>query len=445
MSLPVIAIVGRPNVGKSTIFNRLTGTRRALVLAQPGITRDRQYMNVDWDGFAFRLLDTAGLELDFQDALQEKMTNQSFKAIEEADLIILVMDGRAGITPMDAEWMQKMRPLPKPKILAINKIDSENLEASVGEFYGLGIEDTVPVSAETGRGVSALLDCIVEKLKEGGAVKQETEEELKQEPADVSFRMALIGRPNVGKSTLLNRLLGEERSIVDPTPGTTRDPVNTYLNYQNQILQIIDTAGIRKKGKTDEAIEKFSVIKSLKSIERCHCALALLDGVEGITEQDSHVIGHALEKEKALLILVNKWDEGQKKWNEKEFEEHVELRLRAALFAPLVYISAKTGKNCEKVLPWVMKLKDQYEKRIPTAELNKVFEQIVFHHPLPVHRGRDIKIYYVTQISVRPPTFVVFANEPRHIHFSYQRYLENAIREAFGFKDIPLRILFRKK
>lgn len=444
---PLIAIVGRPNVGKSTLFNRMTGRRKALVQDVPGITRDRQYGEVFWDRMIFTVLDTGGLEFGSQSRLQRKMSGQALVGVSEADIIVSVMDARSGVTSLDREWVSRIRKIEKPKIFVANKVDSEKMEPVAGDFFELGIDSLLPVSAETGRGVSELLDRIANIIRCGGGEMSDEKrptESIGEELTGGEFKIAIIGRPNVGKSTLLNALLGKERSITDEAPGTTRDPVNSYLVHANTPFCLVDTAGIRKKGRVSHAIEKFSIIKSLKAIDECNLALLLVDTVEGVADQDAHVAGEAARRGKAIIFLANKWDEGAKTAKAGDFTETLRRKLRFASFAPVLYISAKTGLGLNKIFPTVLRLRQQYEHRVLTSAVNDEFARIVDSHPLPLYRGRNVKIYYAAQAGIKPPTFVIFANEPRHIHFSYERYLANSLREAFGFREVPVRIVFRK-
>ena len=442
-----VAIVGRPNVGKSTFFNRLLGTRKAIVDEVAGVTRDRHYAEAEWDGTEFRLVDTGGLEFETTDRLQKKMADQAFKGIEEADCILCVVDGKVGSTTLDREWVEKIRKINKPKFFVVNKIDSAKDEALLADFYPLGLDPMFPVSAETSRGVSDLLDAVVSILK---IIPPAPPLNLRGGGGEL-LTIAIIGRPNVGKSTLLNRLLGEERTIVDETPGTTRDAINNHLTFEGTSICLIDTAGVRRQGKTDKAIEKFSIIKSLKSIEESDIILLVIDGIEGITDQDCHVAGQAFERNKAMIILVNKWDEGVKKWSgaaagaRGRFLEYLEQKFHFVLYSPVLFISAKTGAKVEKIFPTALRIGKQYEHRVSTGELNREFARIIERHPLPVFKGRNIKIYYATQTGTKPPTFVVFSNEPGKIHFSYERYLNNALRGAFGFTEVPIKIVFRKR
>lgn len=439
---PLVAIVGRPNVGKSSLFNRLVGKKRALVFDEPGITRDRQYAEVDWDRHLFDVVDTGGIDLYTKANLQKKMTSQALQGIKEASLVLVLMDAKVGLTPHDREWIEKARQFKIPKIFVVNKVDTAEQQDLLAEFYELGVNPLMPISAETGRGISELLDKIVEIV---GDPSTSAEASVDEPVTSDQFNISIIGRPNVGKSTLLNALLQEERAIVDATPGTTRDTVNTYLQIDGHNLCLMDTAGIRRQGRISQKVEKVSVTKALGSLGKSHCALLVLDAIEGITEQDAHVAGEAFNQRKILLILVNKWDEASSKTTQKEFQLELERKMNFLEICPVLFISAKTGLSVQKIFPTILRIKAQYEMRIPTSQLNRAFEKVIKKHPLPVYRGRNINIYYATQVSASPPTFAIFSNEPSKIHFSYQRYLVNSIREVFGFKEVPLRLLFRKK
>lgn len=465
----LIAIVGRPNVGKSTLFNRLTGKWQAIVEDRPGITRDRLYGDFNVFNHRFRIMDTGGLNLDPKSLIEKKMSAQAEKGIAEADVILFLMDGRAGPTPLDQAWVEKLRKIRKPKIFVVNKIDGAALDSKVQEFYELGIHPLVVISAEKQRNFSGLSEAILKTLKletNAGSVTKE-EAALQKEAADaeekIEFdesagdlevkapkpltnpKIAIIGRPNVGKSTLLNAILDEDRSIVDDAPGTTRDPIHTDFERNGVKYRIIDTAGIRKRAKTVERVEKFSVVNALTVIEEADIVLLIIDGNIGPTDQDAHVAGFAFEKQKAIVLVVNKWDEGSKKFSREEFKEKLELKMNYLNYCPLIFISAKTGKNLPKVFEAVDAIRKQYDIEVKTGELNRVFQFIVEHHPLPTFRGRDIKMFYATQIGARPPSFMIFCTEPEHVHFTYKRYLINALREAFGLESVPVRLIFRKR
>ena len=436
MSLPVVAIVGRPNVGKSTIFNRLAGERIAIVEDQPGITRDRIYSRSEWNGREFHLIDTGGIEFDEKDGMIEHIRNQAELAIEEADVILFVTDGRQGITATDEEvsrWLHRSR---KPVVLMVNKIDDIKHIEGVYEFYQLGFEHVIPVSSIHGTGTGDMLDAIVSLFPD----KKEEEYD------DETIRVTLIGRPNVGKSSLVNAILGEERVIVSPEAGTTRDAVDTPFEYDGQSYVLIDTAGIRKRGKVYESVEKYSVIRALRAIERSDVCLIVIDGERGIAEQDKKIAGYAHEAGKAAVFVVNKWDVVEK--DEKtmlRFQEKIRDSFQFMHYAPVLFVSAKTGKRIQKILPTVNEVAEQHAMRIPTSVLNQVIQDAMVTTPPPSERGRRFRVQYVTQVSVKPPTIVFFVNDPEIAHFSYLRYLENHLRQAFPFHGTPLKIKLRKK
>lgn len=470
--LPKIAVVGRPNVGKSTLFNRMTGKWRSIVEDLPGITRDRLYAECEIFGHRFVLIDTGGLNLAPRTKIEKKTSVQAEKGIEEADCVVFVMDGREGVTPWDRDWAEKIRKLRKPKIFVVNKIDGQAQEDRLGDFAELGLKPLVPVSAEKQRNFSGLSEAILaafhlereeprsetqesdanfdvpEEGAEGSALSEEeaaAEAPVRVKEPDPRLKIAIIGRPNVGKSTLLNAILDEERSIVDDVPGTTRDPIHTDVEREGRQYRFVDTAGIRKRAKTVERVEKFSVMGSLGAIDAADLVLLLVDGAVGPTEQDAHVAGYAFEKRKAIVVVINKWDEGTEKFTREQFKEKLELKMNYLAHCPLIFISAKTGKNLHRVFEAIETVRDQFDKRVKTAELNRLFAYVIDHHPLPTFRGRDIRMYYATQIATRPPLFAVFCNEPAHVHFTYKRYLINALREAFGLKNVPVGLLFKKR
>ena len=453
-NLPIVAFVGLPNVGKSSLFNRLLGRKKALVQDRPGVTRDRQWGDLLWDSVSMTLLDTGGLDLHKKNRLQAKISQQSQEASTQADLVCLVVDGRAGVDAIDQALLSFARKMGKPVFLVVSKIDSSREEILVSDFYSLGFEHVFHVSAETGHGVGSFLDALSRFFKEKGYgpnLKEEEEkendddDEKEEEKGDEKTHVAIVGRPNVGKSTLTNRLLGEERVIADEMPGTTTDSVDVLLDFEGKKMVLIDTAGIRKRGPTKEFLEKVSVLKSLKTLDRADVCLLLLDGTIGVTEQDAHVAGEAFGRMKPMVILVNKWDEASKTKDRESIKNDIQRKMAFVSHCPVLFISAQTGKNCDKIFPTVLRLNAQSGLRVGTGALNKAFEKIMGGHPLPVYRGKNIKIYYITQISVHPPTFVIFANEPKHIHFSYQRYIINRLSEIFGFGEVPLRVLYRKK
>jgi GTP-binding protein len=433
---PIVAIVGRPNVGKSTLFNRIFGRRKAMVDDQPGVTRDRNYGNVDRFDVPFILIDTGGFEPETSDRLLQQMREQSQLAMEEADVILFVMDGKDGLTPADAEVAEMLRRVDKPVFYLINKIDGDKQETGIGDFYGLGAENLYAVSAEHNRGVGDLMDEVMKVLPKGGSAIED----------DDVTKIAVVGRPNVGKSSLVNRLLGFERVVANPTPGTTRDAVDTSFTCNRKRYMLIDTAGIRRKGKTTQKIEKYSVVDALRSIERADVVLIVLNGEEGVTEQDARIAGYAYEAGRGCIFVVNKWDTLAKdNTTIGRFVDSIRMEFKYLPFAPILFVSALTGQRTGKILAEVDTVMDQYAKRVPTAELNKVFLDAVTSHPPPMSQGKRIKLYYATQVNTKPPTFVVFTNRTDAIHFSYERYLVNRLREAFGFTGTPLRLLFRGK
>lgn len=445
----LVAIVGRPNVGKSTLFNRLIGERRAIVGDEPGITRDRIYGEVDWAGHRFNLVDTGGIVPDDDAVIPANIFRQAGRAIEESQLLIWVVDARRGITQLDQELAQLLRSSGKPVIVAANKIDSSKLEAESTEFYQFGFEEVIPVSAEQGIGVGELLDGVVELLDQTRIHPDENESE---EPREI--RLAIVGRPNVGKSSLLNRLLGEERVIVSPVAGTTRDAIDTVLQSGAQTFRIIDTAGIRRKGKTDEMAEKLSVIMARKSLERADVAIVVIDAEEGATGLDATIAGYAVDSGCSVIIAVNKWDAVRDKETNtaSEFEATLRSRMKFLEWAPVITLSALTGQRVERILPLVQKANEARNFRVPTSQLNDFFEKAIAQPrggvaPAPAKGGVSrLRVQYLTQAGIRPPTFVVFtAGGKPGLHFSYERYLQNQLRKEFEFFATPLRIIEKHK
>lgn len=431
--LPVVAIVGRPNVGKSTLFNRILGQRKAIVEDFAGVTRDRNYAEVTRYEKPFLLIDTGGFEPASSDRLLTQMREQSQLAVEEADLIILLMDVRAGLTPSDTEVAQMLRKVKKPVLLVVNKVDGDKQEDELAEFYSLGIEPIYSLSSAHGRGVGELLDDLLELLP--ATEMPETESEV---------RLAVIGRPNVGKSSLVNRILGSERMVANPTAGTTRDSVDTPFEFEDQRYVLIDTAGIRRKGKVSQTLEKFSAVQALKAMDRAHVVLMLIDAVEGVTDQDLAVAGYAYERSRALILVVNKWDLPEKDTSSmKNYLEDIHRRFKFLPFVPVLFVSALSGQRVARIMPTVAKVFAEFNRKVTTSELNSILAEAVTRHPPPMVSGRRIKLYYATQTMVRPPTFTIFTNCPENIHFSYERYLHNALREAFGFEGVPLRLRYR--
>jgi GTP-binding protein len=445
----LVAIVGRPNVGKSTLFNRLIGERRAIVGDEPGITRDRIYGEVEWAGAKFSLIDTGGIVPDDDAVIPANILKQAGMAIDEATVLIWVVDARAGVTQLDEELAALLRSTGKHVIVAANKTDSASLESESTEFYRFGFDDVFPISAEQGIGIGELLDSVVDLLKSGEQEAGEDEPDAARE-----LRLAIIGRPNTGKSSLLNRLLGEDRVIVSPVAGTTRDAIDTVLQTPERNFRLIDTAGIRRKGKTDEMAEKLSVIMARKSLERADVAIVMVDAVEGVTALDANIAGYALDAGCSIIIAVNKWDAvADKETNTAaEFERSLRDKMKFLEWAPVITISALSGQRVEKILSLVLKADEARNRRIPTAQLNAFFERAIAQPrggtaPSPAKGGMSrLKVQYLTQVGLRPPTFVVFTSGGKPgLHFSYERYLVNRLREEFDFYATPLRIIEKHK
>jgi GTP-binding protein len=436
MMKTLIAIVGRPNVGKSTLFNRIAGGRKAIVYDEPGVTRDRNYAEVIWERSAFTLIDTGGFEPVSKDRIFIQMREQCQLAMEEADAVLFVMDGKEGLTPSDREIADILRRLNKPVFYIVNKIDGPHKEEKVFEFYELGVERLFSISAEHGYGLNEMMDEVIEVLPG----------EIEAEGDEVTTRVAMLGRPNVGKSSLINRILGYKRVIVDEAPGTTRDSIDTRFERDGKKYNLIDTAGIRRKSRISLRLEKYSIVEGLRTIDRCQVALLLLDPEEGVTDQDARIGGFIHEKGKGCIIVVNKWDLVEKDSQTiVEFEKKIHDELKYLSYAPILFISALTGKRVKKVLDTIDQVAEEAEKRIPTSPLNKALEGWVKRVPPPTYRTRQVKMNYMTQVSVAPPTFNIYTNFPEGIHFSYERYLLNQMRGAFGFTGVPIRIHFRKK
>ncbi len=435
--MAVVAIVGRPNVGKSTLFNRMSRKNQALVGDLPGITRDRNYAQINWEGKTFTIVDTGGYVNLESSGMEDLTREQILIALDEADIILFVADGKTGLHPEDSFLVDLLRRTSKPIFFAVNKIDGPEQKRNLPEFYELGLDHLYPLSAAHGYGVGEILTDLA------GSVP-ETVPETEEEPDPGEIRVAIVGRPNVGKSTLVNHLLGAQRVIVSPSPGTTRDAVDSVLEQRGQRYLLIDTAGIRRKGKTRERLEKVSVLRALQSIDRSHVSVILLDAVEGITDQDLHIAGYIQERYRACIVGVNKWDAVEKDGKQAaHILEGVRERFRFSPFAPILTISALSGNRVARIIPTVREVFEQYGQRITTGILNRGLEQALQHHEPPVVRGRRLKFYYATQASTRPPTFVLFCNYPDSIHFSYERYLTNQFREAFGLSKTPIRLVFR--
>ena len=438
MSKPIVAIVGRPNVGKSTLFNRLVGERLAITHEVPGTTRDRLYAEAEWGGVSFILADTAGLELrtpNLDGDLMAQVRDQAQIAIAEADVILFLVDVKDGLTAGDEEVAQVLRRTAKPVLLAVNKAESQARRDEAVEFYALGLGELYPISALHGTGTGDLLDQVVSAFP-----VEEEEEELE------AIKIAIVGRPNVGKSSLLNKILGQERSIVHDVPGTTRDAIDTQLEWEGEPLVLIDTAGIRRKGRIQRGVEKYSALRALRAIDRADVVLLLIDAVEGATAQDAHIAGYILEEAKSVVVVVNKWDLVEKDtYTMQIYTQHLFTVLRFLDYVPMLFISALTGQRVDQVLPTALHVQEARLIRIPTAELNRILQDSVARHSPPSKAGKRLKFYYATQAAVDPPTFVFFVNDPRLVHFSYERYLENRLREHYGFLGTPLRLSFRKR
>lgn len=458
-SLPVVAIVGRPNVGKSTLFNRLVGERVAIVEEIPGTTRDRVYGIGEWNGRRFTLVDTGGLELEPGSHIEERVQDQARVAIREADVVLFVVDAAAGIAPLDHEVADRLRRAAKPTILVVNKADNPRREHEGAEFYALGFEPTITVSAQHGRGTGDLADLLVAALPPAMPGEAEPEPSVYDdrdlahgelaELAETEMgppRVAIVGRPNTGKSTFVNRVLGVERMIVSEIPGTTRDPVDSAVSVEGEPMILVDTAGIRRRGSVDRGIERYSVLRAMKAIERADVAVVMTDAVEGYTAQDAHVVGHVLEAGKGIVLVINKWDALEKDGHTAdEWLKRLRRDAPYLAWADIVFASAQTGQRVDRILHEARRVAEERFRRVPTAELNRVITDAVRAHP-PAHvRNRLPKVLYATQVAVGPPTFVIFVNEPELIHFSYRRYLENRIRDEYGFLGTPIKLIFRQR
>lgn len=435
MTKPVIAIVGRPNVGKSTIFNRIVGERVSIVEDTPGVTRDRIYSSGEWLTHDFNIIDTGGIELS--DApFQTQIRAQAEIAIDEADVIIFMVNQREGLTQTDEMIAQMLYKTNKPVVLAVNKVDNPEMRADVYDFYALGFGEPFPISGSHGLGLGDLLDEVAKHFKDES-------DDLYDEN---TIRLSLIGRPNVGKSSLVNAILGEDRVIVSNIAGTTRDAIDTEYSYEGQDYVLIDTAGMRKKGKVYESTEKYSVLRALKAIERSNVVLVVLDVEEGIIEQDKRVAGYAHEEGKAIVIVVNKWDTLEKDSKTmKKFEDEVRKNFQFLDYAPIAFVSAKEKQRLRTLFPLINEASENHKKRVQSSTLNEVITDAIAMNPTPTDKGRRLKVFYATQVATEPPTFVVFVNDEELMHFSYKRYLENQIRDAFGFEGTPIKIIPRKR
>jgi GTP-binding protein len=454
MPLPVVAIVGRPNVGKSTLFNRLIGFKKAVVDDRPGVTRDRLYEEAEILGHRFMVMDTGGLEPAPDSDLLAAMRVQSLVAVEEADVIVFLVDARRGLTPADEEVADLLRRATKPVVLAVNKVDGQKHEELAADFWQLGFDTLHTISSAHGRGIYEMLEAVVAHLPELDDLGEEdelTDEQLSgefeaPEPVD-AIRIAVIGRPNIGKSTLINRLLGVERHLVHDAPGTTMDPVDSVLETRDQRYVLVDTAGVRRKARIDDQLERFVSLRSIRAIERCHVSLLMMDATEGPTDQDARLAELVAARGRALILLLNKWDlvKTLEDVSARSTEDALRQRLPHAIWAPHLFISAKTGKGLHRILPTVNRVYECFDRRVPTAELNRFLEWAVIQHTPPQRYHRPVRLHYCTQARVRPPTFIFFSNTPEGIRAPYRRYLANRLRQEFDFEGTPLRMHFRRR
>ncbi|MFZ5480315.1 MAG: ribosome biogenesis GTPase Der [Myxococcota bacterium] len=436
--LPVVAIVGRPNVGKSTLFNRLTGTRKALVHDRPGVTRDRNYETAAWLDKSYVLVDTGGFEPEPETSLFQQMRRQSEMAIEEADVVVLLVDRQAGITPADRQTADLIRKSGRPVVIAVNKCDTPGHDDEAAEFWELGFGELVPVSAEHGRGIYELMEAIVGHFPAEAPPEPEEEGEI---------RIAVLGRPNVGKSTLLNRLAGEERHVVHDAPGTTVDTIDSVVEAEGVRFRLVDTAGIRRRARIEDRLETIAVSSAIRAIERCHVVMLVLDGAEGPTEQDAHLAALVAERGRALIVLVNKWDRvrDMEDRDVRTVEDEFSRKLPHVAHAPVLYISALTGKGTQKILTVAKDVFASFNQRVPTARLNEFLRASVAAYSPPQLHHHPVRLNYMTQVRVRPPTFTVFCNNPEGLKDQYDRYLQNRLREQFGFFGTPIKIQYRRK
>ncbi|WP_436891217.1 ribosome biogenesis GTPase Der [Mammaliicoccus sciuri] len=435
MTKPIIAIVGKPNVGKSTIFNRIIGERISIVEDTPGITRDRIYSSGEWLTHDFNLIDTGGIDLG-DEPFQQQIRAQAEVAIDEADVIIFMVNGREGVTQADEMVAKILYKSNKPVVLAVNKIDNPEMRSEIYDFYSLGFGEPFPISGSHGLGLGDLLDEAAKHFPEDDEPDYD----------DETIRLSLIGRPNVGKSSLINAILGEERVIVSPIAGTTRDAIDTIYTYDDQEYVLIDTAGMRKKGKVYESTEKYSVLRALKAIERSNVVLVVIDAEEGIIEQDKKVAGYAHEAGKAIVIVVNKWDTVEKDSKTmKKFEEKVRDNFQFLDYAPIAFVSALEKSRLKTLFPLITMADENHRKRVQSSTLNEVITDAVAMNPTPTDNGRRLNIFYATQVAIQPPTFVIFVNDVELMHFSYKRFLENRIRDAFGYEGTPVHLISRKR
>ncbi|MBU7455466.1 ribosome biogenesis GTPase Der [Leuconostoc fallax] len=435
MAAPIVAIVGRPNVGKSTIFNRMAGERIAIVEDLPGVTRDRLYASADWLNYDFKIIDTGGIEIGNEPFLSE-IRGQVEIALEEADVIVMVASGREGLTEADEVVAKLLYKTDKPVVLAINKVDNPEMRADIYEFYALGLGDPFPISGSHGLGLGDLLDEIVKHFPDEAA-----------EQEDDAIRFSIIGRPNVGKSSIVNAILGEERVIVSDIEGTTRDAIDSrFMTADGDEFVMVDTAGMRKRGKVYENTEKYSVLRALKAVDESNVILMVIDAEAGIREQDKHVAGFAHEAGRSMIIVVNKWDAIDKNTKTmQEFEETIRTEFKFLDYAPIVFVSAKTGQRLDRLPQLIKDVDANHRKRISSSTLNDVIMDAIAVNPTPSDNGRRLRVYYATQVAIQPPTFVIFVNDVELMHFSYERFLENQIRDSFDFSGTPIKLIIRAR
>lgn len=436
MSNRIVCIVGRPNVGKSTLFNKIAGQRIAITEDTPGVTRDRIYAEAEWLGNNFTVIDTGGLDPSSADEFMKNIRAQADIAIDTADVILFLVDGVSGATSTDLEIARMLYKSQKKVLLVVNKLDTKGVKDTLHEYYELGFGEPIMVSAENGLGIGDLLDEVVAHFDENNFDEEEEDR----------IKVAFIGKPNAGKSSLINKIIGEDRSIVTDIPGTTRDSIDSNFEYNDHKYTFVDTAGLRKRGKINEAVERYSVVRTLAAIDRSDVCVGVIDATEGVTEQDSKIIGYAHDAGKAMIIAVNKWDLIEKDNNTiRKFEEDIRIELGFALYAPIIFISAVTGQRLNNLMDLISTVNENYNMRISTGVLNDIINKAVLMNQAPSDKGRQGKIYYASQVSVRPPKFVIFVNDKSLIHFSYVRYLENQIRQNFGFDGTPIQLMLRER
>lgn len=438
-SLPVLAIIGRPNVGKSTLFNRLVGERKAIVHDLPGVTRDRNYAAADWSGKKFLLIDTGGLDAQAKEGLESRIQEQSRSAIAEADVVLFLLDGKGGLNPIDRGAVDLLRRSNKPVFFAVNKLDTQSKQQNLYEFYSLGLDRLFPISAEHGLGLMELMDEIIQHFPDQPPAQGAAE-------AEPPLYIAIVGRPNVGKSTLTNRLLGFERSIVDARPGTTRDSLDTPFELAGQRCILVDTAGMRRKARIDDRVEQFSVQRALRVVDRGDLIIHLVDGVEGVTDQDAQILSYACQRGKAVLLAINKWDLAARAGVDVEaYREEVYYKLSFLEYVPVVFISAATGFGLRKLQDTGALVMKSYRSKVRTSVVNEVLQKIVKAHPAPQFQGHPVKFYYGTQTGTHPPRFTFFVNSPRAVAESYQRYLVNQLRANLGLQFAPIKLILRPR